>query len=449
MQKRGQITIFIIIGIVVLFVIMGMVYLVRQQAEIVSPTAQTDNIRIFVEACLQSSTVNAMRDVFSKGGYLLSANLNTDSNLNTDFLNFTENNQLFKVPYYFQNEKVNVPSLAAIENAVSLATVNYFYNCTNNFSSLRESGYSIESGRASVDVKFGSSATVASLTYPMRVALGQSITNYADFSSTIPFSFKDKYSDIVQYTTEQKKYSQYFLAGTLSTLAYQRNYKFSFRQLSDDGSKVMVSLTYLERLGTSLLVYNFALNYDWTDLGQQLENVSEEEAPLQLNFMDEWNITQSGIAYYQVEALGEGLTFRAEPNTLPINAETGLITLDTANLANDEYLYYIEVADRAGRKTRGPLIINANVNDGDLPIIQPIGKLSAKVGQQFNFTPKILNPSKGPFTFYSESYLFNINSTNGEIKFIPAKDKIGVHSVRIDVNNSFGKTWQRWKLEIK
>ena len=70
------------------------------------------------------------------------------------------------------------------------------------------------------------------------------------------------------------------------------------------------------------------------------------------------------------------------------------------------------------------------------------------IAEEFYYKVKATNPSGGPLLFVSYSYLFDIDKKTGEINFTPTEDDIGVHSVRVDVENEDGRTWERFDLEV-
>ena len=83
-----------------------------------------------------------------------------------------------------------------------------------------------------------------------------------------------------------------------------------------------------------------------------------------------------------------------------------------------------------------------------MPIIEEISPQLAIAGEEFVLPVNILNKRNQQFTFTDQSYLFDI-SDDGEISFTPEEGQKGLHSARIDVENEFGKTWERFTIEIR
>ncbi|MEK6969813.1 MAG: hypothetical protein AABW48_05285 [Nanoarchaeota archaeon] len=439
MPKRGQITVFVIVGILILATIFVAVY--YSQLNTIKPQKQPEisYLKSYVENCLERSTVEGMYQVFAQGGYY-------EFPVDVQIFEFTEEDEKLQVPVYFQNEKAYLPALEIIEKEVAKATEQELLNCTGQFKSFEKQGYIISvKQQPTIEVRFTDRTTI-NLIYPLAIVKGEEKSEIKQFSVVIPFNFKEKYEMVNNYLREQEKDPKSFLMGELSFLAYEKDFNFGFKQSGDAGSEILVELSYDEKLKEEPLLYNFALFYGWIPRTEESPEISEPS--FQLMEMPDWNIAEPGIYTYQVNAAGEGLIFETDSASLPIDPRTGMITLNTADFLNDEYIYYVKVSDKFNQSVMRPLFINLNANDGRLPVIEPIEKQTVKVGQDFYYKVNLLNNKHELFLFASETYLFQIDKKTGEIKFMPIATDLGVHTVRVDVENEYGRTWQRWELEV-
>ncbi len=432
-------TIFIVLGILVLMIVAGIMYAVNmftsEQLKAETPETQTSFISAFVNNCLEKATIKGMEIVFAQGGYYRFPP-------NLDIFSFED--EKLEVPVYFQNNKVELPAIPEIETEVSRAANVALLECVGTFETFEKQGYVITAEEPNVQISF-TEKTSATVRYPLTITKEGEETSVSTFSLSLPFNFPEKYSTLKEYLSKQEAGPNYFLAGELSTAAYQKNYGFGFKQFGDVGNTVLVTLSYPEKIGEEPLNYNFALNFNWV-LGS--EKAETKEPSLLLLRISQWNITAPGVQTLAIEAVGEELSFRTDPDTLPIDAKTGLITLDTKDFPNDEYLYYVIVTDKLGQQLAAPISINVNANDGTLPVIEPIKKQVAKVGEEFKYKVTVANP-EGLLLFTTDSYLFDIDAKTGGITFTPTKEEKGTHDIRVDVENEFGKTWQRFELEIQ
>jgi hypothetical protein len=447
MSKRGQVTIFIVIGIILLavtaviffFVDLGTKDQLAAQDEF---QFNSNYVKSFIDNCLQESAYDAMHTVFSQGGYY-------QYPLELDTFKFVEEEEVLTLPVYFSTDQIEYPSLNMIETEVATATKDYLFECFDDFDSFKEQGYEVKTSISLVTVSF-SSKTVISLKLPLTISDDDQMIELNEFIITVPFNFKDKYEDIEDYLEEQKKNPQSLLIGKLSSFAYDQNYEFSFSQFGNSGSDVLVDFVYENPLSNELLNYRFALNFDWSEFESQPEiELDIAEPNLILKKMELWNVNQQGVNTYQVEAIGNGLTYETSPDSLEINSKTGIITLDTKEFENDEYLYFVLVTDEIDNRVMGPFHINVNVNDGSLPIIKPIKQINLSVGENLYLPVKVLNEEDGPFTYSTEFYLFDIDEETGVINYTASIEDKGIHTVRVDVENNNGKTWYRLDLVIK
>ncbi|MFH1683199.1 MAG: hypothetical protein ABIA37_05385, partial [Candidatus Woesearchaeota archaeon] len=113
MQKRGQLTIFIIIGILLLVVTAGIYFassvMLKEQisAEAEQVDVDTAPIKMFVEQCLNEAIDQGIYLVLSQGGYY--------TFVDADSFQFTTEEEVLQLPYYFYEQKKNLPELKIIE----------------------------------------------------------------------------------------------------------------------------------------------------------------------------------------------------------------------------------------------------------------------------------------------------------------------------------------------
>ncbi len=442
MLKRGQVTVFVIVGILILAAVSAAVYFSQfKTAEIQGEEKpEVGFIKSFVDNCLEKSAQKGLTEVLAQGGYY-------EFPLDLNVFEFAVEDENLQVPVYFQNEKTAYPPLNFIEKEAAKATEKALLDCVGNFESFQAQGYAIDAYAPTIKVQFLDKTLVTS-EFPLTIKKNGKETKLNSFSAALPFNFKEKYETMAKYLAEQEQTPDAFQLGKLSSTVYEKNDDFEFKQLGESGSEVLIDLIYDTEYKEEPIVYSFALYFDWADLSKEPEEIKTIEPTFQLKPLPEWNISTAGVHTLQAEARGESLLFEeSDSNDLLVNPRTGLITLNTADFPNDEYLYYLKVSDGYGHETTGSLVINVNINDGTLPVMEPIKKQTLKVGDEFQYKVKVLNTGN-LLQFTSQTYLFNIDEKTGEIKFKPAAEDIGVHTVRVDVENEYGKTWQRWELEV-
>lgn len=464
-MKKGQVTVFIVIGIIILAA-MAFFFFLREEfitgdLKVQDNLIELDALQFFVTDCLEEATIDAIYEVLNNGGYY---ELPTNEEI---FNQLTEEEQ-FELPYYFIDEESNLPSIETIQEEVAKAAESHFLSCINNFESFEKQGYIIEAAVPEFIVMFSQDSTLSYLTYPLDVELDNKVSQISRFSGEVDLNFLDKYNVLENYFSEQEDNPDYFLVGSLASMVMSNENTFWFDQYNDHGSDVILTLNYDEQLRDEPLLYNFAVNYDWSKLDESVENFEvdendvnegddEEESAdnpedlenvLYLSDLEEWNIVEEGLWTYQIVASGENLTYSLDNDIPSINSATGLITLNTNNFPNDEYWYFVKVTDGNNRSTTGTLYININVIDVKRPVIENIEKQTAIVGEEFNLNITVIDESQEGLLYSDMSNLFDVNTLTGEIRFTPEEDDLGIHSVRVDAHNYYGNYWQRFELEV-
>jgi hypothetical protein len=448
MQKRGQVTVFIILGVLILGLIIGFFFLrnnsVIEELKVEDKTIETTFIKMFVENCLEKSLIESIKHVFSNGGYY-------NYPINKKLLQFTNEDEKLSVPYYFIDDDVNIPSLNTIEDETAKATKDYVKMCVDDFNSFPQHEITLEEPK--VEVKFTKNRIKGNIFWPITISTKEEITTeladiqkeIEEFTISIPLNFIEKYNDIFSFLKMQSETPQEMRIGDLSTLSYQKDYEFRVKQNHENEGDAIIDLHFSDFLEP--LTFSFGMNYDWILPEAHLQE--PQEIPLIVIFNNTWDINTSGMWEKEIITIGEGLIFSIDSTDLEINLITGKLKVNTENFENDEYLYYIKVEDNKGQSVMTPIYLNINVNLDNYPIIREIEDQITKSGEEYEYNVEIENNNTELILFTTTTDLFEINKQTGKISFTPTELDKGIHSVRVNAENEYGKTWQRWELKIE
>src|SRR3989339_92951 len=116
MKKRGQLTIFIIIGIVFLAII-TLFFILNKDLIPLTNDADINNVFLFQENCMNQIDVQTIFKISMQGGYY----------------DIPKQSILYGIPYYGLNGKNIMPTKEEIEKEISKAVNNQLVSCTNNF----------------------------------------------------------------------------------------------------------------------------------------------------------------------------------------------------------------------------------------------------------------------------------------------------------------------------
>jgi len=163
MIKRGQVTIFIIIAIILVVSIVGF-FLFRQQLEsrgVLTP--QDEGVYLFVENCIEEIGKDAIYYIAENGGYFLPPEFSTSQG----------------IPYYYSNGKNYMPSKKDIEKEISYYMNNLLPSCTQDFIDSSES--SIIQGKIETETIIKEKEIIFNVKYPLSIRKDESTTLFEDF----------------------------------------------------------------------------------------------------------------------------------------------------------------------------------------------------------------------------------------------------------------------------
>jgi len=109
-NKKGQITIFIIIGIIIISIFM-FIFIIKDnnivENNIQSTPSDVQPISLYIDSCLSKTALDGIYLVGQQGGY---------SNTSEPFYSFSD----IKIPVYYNLNEKNIPTIKEIENQITL-----------------------------------------------------------------------------------------------------------------------------------------------------------------------------------------------------------------------------------------------------------------------------------------------------------------------------------------
>lgn len=175
MEKRGQITVFIILGVVLVVVFALVLFLVYskgtsqdQQATDVS-RAPVDSVKLYVDNCLWKVTEEGAKFVAERGGYYALPEAST-----TDALK--------NAPYYVF-EGVNLrPLKEQVERSLGRYVEENLQFCTQNFVSFP---FTIEFGKVKANPVLDVQQITMTVNFPVSVIVGDARTDLSEFQVSL------------------------------------------------------------------------------------------------------------------------------------------------------------------------------------------------------------------------------------------------------------------------
>lgn len=184
------------------------------------------------------------------------------------------------------------------------------------------------------------------------------------------------------------------------------------------------------------LVSSFMVQYDWYSLEEK--KVTLEEIP-------DIHITGEDTVFYQVVASGEGVTYSDDSDLFDINAETGIIRLDSTMVQSGHRQIYITATDAYGNSDFKVMHVHIDHSE-NLPVIEDIPDFTIRRGDLFEYTVRATEPTGLYLVLQDDSPLFVIGPVDSEISAVI--DTPGVHEITISATNPYGYTTKSFTLEV-
>jgi len=196
MKKRGQITIFIIIGIVILLLIAILFYFQRQGAEVRPKTPLEQKlgpVESYIQSCIDTLGTDAVLKMGQLGGYAYpprELDVYPAAHVVEDRFG------LIKVPLWYYDDKSYMPSIDEMQYQISLYLNNTIRDCLADFEPLKTEYDIKEKGDPKFTVTIAEEDIAIETDYPLDVFPKTTEETYKvqKFSTFIPVRLKRVYS---------------------------------------------------------------------------------------------------------------------------------------------------------------------------------------------------------------------------------------------------------------
>jgi len=209
-NKKGQVSIFVIAGLVILLIMIISLYVVSREREEVyekealkekpSYAGQTE-LSNYVDACIRPAVLQGLEIIRLQGGYI-----NIPSDVKTMIVKDKEGLQVKnvdgskrvvvdlngagnEVPYWITKDSLSVPSISFMESELAEYVGKELGKCVNNFQLFREQNYDVSYGDISVNVGM-EKAVVVNIKFPVTMQRGDVQFVEEDFAYTVPVNMQ-------------------------------------------------------------------------------------------------------------------------------------------------------------------------------------------------------------------------------------------------------------------
>lgn len=188
-MKRGQITVFIIIAILVLVLATSIFFIKKDsfglKKENISPLVQP--VYLFIQQCIDETSEEAIFYTSERGGYY----------------NLPEKTLDDLTPYYLYEGKNYMPSKETIEQQISLYIDENLNNCINDFNNFPD--FKIQQSKIKTTTKINENKVTININYPLSISIENNTHTFEEFNSEVPIRLGVIYNAIYQIMQEQIK----------------------------------------------------------------------------------------------------------------------------------------------------------------------------------------------------------------------------------------------------
>ncbi len=419
-MKRGQVSIFIIIGLLILFIV-GF-FVVLEGIEKAIPEAEENPIVTSVSAslssCLEPQLQKAITLVSLHGGYFETPPYEIEDT-------FTQEYSL-GIPYYFFNNKDVAPTAETINEQLALALESQVHECTD-FSYYP---YNISlSSTPTVTAQMTTDDVEATVTFPLEISTENVKYTLDSVSISVPSHLFKLYTTALAITEEQTKNPNLLCITCLSQLAEKNEFYLGMIELKQENKYTLLYILNdrnTEHETVPLLSFYF---------GHSFIQGAAEENPLITPIQKQ--IAPIGYVYqYNVIATGKNLTFSDDSSVFTIDPETGTISFLPEPEDIGSWIVTITATDADQKKTETSFVFEiTDVVHSELSV-EGFPYFIAHVGEQFSYTANV-TASESVY-FLDDTDLFDIDTKTGIITFTPSISSVGSHNFTITAIDTQG-----------
>lgn len=225
-DKRAQVSVFVIIGIVIVAGLFIFLFFLKDYQN--KNGMNTDEIKNFVSDCIKQTGGEVVFKVGKGGGYFSPANFSTDSG----------------VAYYYSDGKGYIPEKTDIEKEISFYLERKLFLCTGNFADFPD--FNISQDDIKIETKIKDNSVEFDVVYPLSISKNGNTERLKSFKEEIPVRFGILYDSAKSIVDEQLSHESICLTCLLNVSVKNNFYAdmidydnetviFSFR---DEKSKI-------------------------------------------------------------------------------------------------------------------------------------------------------------------------------------------------------------------
>ena len=235
MYKRGQITLFFIVGIFLLGTASLVFFLMSDFTTSEPQDLLGDSIQNYVQSCVESTASKGLDYISLHGGYY-----------GLPLLSYGD------LPYYYYSGKNNIISKGELETQLGAYMDNELRFCLQNFVSFRNQGYTFETSSIATDVTVNKDSVFFDVTFPITVKRDALARSFDIFTTVKPHSIGEVHEGVTSFVNQETK--ETLCISCLHDIAEKMDVRVEMVPIDND----VIFDVYGEDI-----TYSFANQYNW------------------------------------------------------------------------------------------------------------------------------------------------------------------------------------------
>ena len=365
--KRGQVTIFILLGLVILIAALFLFYFNsdKKSSEVEKNFESQQDImpiRNYIESCIKLVGEDAIVWIGEHGGYY-------------ELPTYSTKDYSIETAYYFYENSNIMPSKTDVEEELSKYLNKELSFCLRNFVDFTQQGFDIEQGEIVTTTIIRPGNVLFNVNFPVVVKKDKSKIKLNSFSNSVDkIRLNTVYGAVNSIINEQMKDFESICLSYLFNLTIENDLYINTEKLSDD--TILFTITdFNSIINNSPYKYIFANKYEQyscsnppadpgIDFYMECLEQEIEESGYGLYFENIPDMTAviNETFYYKVNAIGLNLNFSDHTYLFDINETTGEINFTPASNQIGIHDVWINVKDGLGNEKYDTFLLNITEN---------------------------------------------------------------------------------------
>jgi|APSaa5957512622_1039677.scaffolds.fasta_scaffold24011_1 hypothetical protein len=245
MRKRGQISVFIIVAIVIVVTLI-LYFAVKGDLIFVSGiNPEIEHIYSFVDNCVNQVSEDAIYQIGYSGGYFLTPEVASETG----------------IAIYFDRGENLIPLKEDIENELSLYVNDMLFFCVQNFVDFPD--FIVDAGEIKSEVEIVEGKVIFYVNYPLSINKGDNTYSLKSFKTEIPSRLNTIYNVALEIILEQMLYYGGVCVNCVSEIAYENQvYVFMNDDFFDSDILLFSIVDDLYKINEEDYTFYFANRYD-------------------------------------------------------------------------------------------------------------------------------------------------------------------------------------------